>query len=87
MEDPVPYSIVVFVAPYEKLDERKKITKEIKRKATVVEAKKLHEHELKIWVRDKMNASKIEMSDQAIESIVRISRNQLNDAIPMNWIK
>ena len=47
LADPVPYSIVVLTAPYEKLDERKKITKELKRKAVLVEAKKLGDHELK----------------------------------------
>ena len=37
--DPVPYSIVVLIAPYEKLDERKKITKELKRKAASLKRK------------------------------------------------
>lgn len=77
LEDPVPYSIVVFIAPYEKLDERKKITKEIKRKATVLEAKKLHEHELKIWVRDKINTAGIEMNDQAIDRLLELAGTNL----------
>lgn len=77
LEDPVPYSIVVFIAPYEKLDERKKITKELKRKATLVEAKKLHEHELKIWVRDRINTAKIEMTDQAIDRLLELAGTNL----------
>lgn len=77
LADPVPYSIVVFIAPYEKLDERKKITKELKRKATIVEAKKLNEHDLKIWVRDKLNAEKIEMSDGAIERLLELAGTNL----------
>ena len=43
LSQPAPYSIVVFSAPYEKLDERKKVTKELKRKAEVFEANKLTE--------------------------------------------
>lgn len=77
LEDPVPFSIVVFIAPYEKLDERKKITKELKRKATVVEAKKLQEHEFKIWIRDKLNAMKMEMSDQAIDRLLELAGTNL----------
>ena len=34
---------MVFIAPYEKLDERKKLTKELKKKAAVFDAKKLTE--------------------------------------------
>ena len=36
--EPSPFSILVFVAPYEKLDERKKITKLLKKTADVIEA-------------------------------------------------
>ena len=46
LKEPAPYSVLVISAPYEKLDERKKITKELKRKAEIIEAKKLNEHEL-----------------------------------------
>lgn len=77
LEDPVPYSIIVFIAPYEKLDERKKITKELKRKATIVEAKKLHEHELKVWIKDKINAANIEMRDEAIERLLELAGTNL----------
>ena len=77
LSDPVPYSIVVFIAPYEKLDERKKITKELKRKATLLKRKSLDEHELKIWVRDKINADKIEMSDQAIDRLLELAGTNL----------
>ena len=47
LKEPAPYSIVVFVAPYEKLDERKKVTKELKKIGITFEAKKLNESELK----------------------------------------
>lgn len=50
LENPSPFSIVVFAAQYEKLDERKKITKQLKKHATVVEATKLKEQELERWV-------------------------------------
>lgn len=77
LADPVPYSIVVFTAPYEKLDERKKITKQLKRQATIVEAKKLKEHELKSWIHDKMNVAEVDMSDQAIERVLELAGTDL----------
>ena len=64
-------------APYEKLDERKKITKELKRKATVVEAKKLNEHEIKHWIKDKIHSAKTEMSDQAIDRLLELAGTNL----------
>lgn len=39
--NPPPYSVIALIAPYEKLDERKKITKQVKKLASVFEAKKL----------------------------------------------
>lgn len=77
LKDPVPYSIVVFIAPYEKLDERKKITKELKKIATVVEAKKLNEFELKKWVREKIEAAKVDMDDKSVERLLELAGTNL----------
>ncbi|USK58865.1 DNA polymerase III subunit delta [Peribacillus asahii] len=77
LADPAPYSIVVFTAPYEKLDERKKITKELKRKATIVEAKKLNEHELKKWIRERTAAAHVEMEEAAIERLLELAGTNL----------
>lgn len=77
LSQPSPYSIVVFSAPYEKLDERKKITKELKRKATVVEAKKLSEQELKAWVRERAAASKVLIEEEAIQLLISLSGTNL----------
>ncbi|MFJ7754992.1 DNA polymerase III subunit delta [Peribacillus muralis] len=75
LADPVPYSIVVLTAPYEKLDERKKITKELKRKAVLVEAKKLGDHELKGWVRERVGSVRID--EQAIELLLELAGTNL----------
>lgn len=42
---PAPYSVFVLFAPYEKLDERKKLTKLLKKHAEMVEAKELNGRE------------------------------------------
>lgn len=50
LENPPSASVTVFVAPYEKLDERKKITKLMKQHATMVEAKPLQPNDLEVWL-------------------------------------
>ncbi|WP_026693937.1 DNA polymerase III subunit delta [Peribacillus kribbensis] len=77
LNDPAPYSIVVIVAPYEKLDERKKMTKELKRKASVLEAKKLSEQEIRIWIRERTAAADVQIEEPAIDLLMEISGTNL----------
>lgn len=77
LAQPAPYSVVVFSAPYEKLDERKKITKELKRKAAVIEAKKLTEQELKVWIRERAAAGRITIEEDAIQLLMSLSGTNL----------
>ncbi|WJY28520.1 DNA polymerase III subunit delta [Sporosarcina trichiuri] len=50
LEHPSPTATVIFTAPYEKLDSRKKITKLMQKHAVVVEANKLSGSDLTVWV-------------------------------------
>ncbi|MFJ7847325.1 DNA polymerase III subunit delta [Peribacillus sp. NPDC097264] len=77
LSDPVPYSIVVLTAPYEKLDERKKITKELKRKAVLIEAKKLGDRELKVWVKERVAEYQVQIDDQATELLLELAGTNL----------
>lgn len=70
--EPAPYTILVFSGPYEKLDERKKLTKLLKKNAEVVEAKKLNEKELIIWVKQQVKTSGVEIGDQATELLLTL---------------
>ncbi|WP_404453079.1 DNA polymerase III subunit delta [Virgibacillus necropolis] len=51
IENPVDYSTVVFIAEYEKIDERKKVTKIIKKNASVAKCDPIKEHELSKWIK------------------------------------
>lgn len=51
MEDPVEYSTIIFIAEYEKIDERKKVSKTIKKNASVVNCEPIKEHELAKWIK------------------------------------
>ena len=73
LKEPAPYTVLVISAPYEKLDERKKITKELKRSAELVEAKRLSEHELKKWIRDRAISNRIEFEENAIDLLLSLA--------------
>ncbi|MEH7414066.1 DNA polymerase III subunit delta [Neobacillus drentensis] len=73
LKEPAPYTVMVISAPYEKLDERKKITKELKRHAELVEAKKLSEHELKKWIRDRVKGNGLEIEESAIDQLLALA--------------
>lgn len=73
LSNPSPFTILVFAAPYEKLDERKKLTKLLKKQAIVAEAKKLNEGELKVWVRDRAAENGVQIDEEAIDLLLALS--------------
>lgn len=77
LNEPAPYSIVVFLANYEKLDERRKITKLLKQKATLIEAKKLSEAELTAWIRNRVASHSLEIDQHAIELLFTLVGDNL----------
>ena len=72
IKEPAPYSVMVLSAPYEKLDERKKITKELKRNAEIIEAKKLNEKELKSFINNHVKINGMEIDEAAIEQLMAL---------------
>ncbi|ANU25578.1 DNA polymerase III subunit delta [Planococcus versutus] len=50
LEHPPSSSVTIFVAPYEKLDERKKVTKLMKQHTVLIEAKSLQANDLETWL-------------------------------------
>lgn len=77
LQEPAPYSIVVFSGAYEKLDERKKITKLLKKNAEVLEAKPLSEHELKTWVRERASVNGVQIDEEAIAYMLTLTGTNL----------
>lgn len=52
LSSPVDYSILVFVAPYDRIDQRKKITRLLKNKAITVHCKSIRDNELQKWIKE-----------------------------------
>ncbi len=73
IKEPAPYSVVVFSSSSEKLDDRKKITKQLKKTAAVLEAKKLNEGELKAWIRERAALNGVQIDEPAVELILTLA--------------
>jgi DNA polymerase-3 subunit delta len=60
---------LIFVVPYEKLDQRKKIVKSLKEKAIIIEAAVLKSIEARKWIKEESKNLNIELSSEAIEHL------------------
>ncbi|PID02178.1 DNA polymerase III subunit delta [Sporosarcina sp. P2] len=77
LENPSPTATVVFVAPYEKLDARKKITKKIKKHAVVVEAVALQGQDVSTWIMQQGKDKGIEFDKRTAEFLMEMSGTDL----------
>lgn len=66
LENPVPYSTLVIVAPYEKLDGRKKVTKTLKRHAVLVNCEPISEKDIRKWIAYLMRQHGLTFTEDAI---------------------
>lgn len=64
---PVDYSTLVVIAPYDKIDERKKISKVFKKQATVAICNPVKDYELTKWIKSFADELKITITDNALE--------------------
>lgn len=65
LQNPNPYSILLFFAPYEKLDERKKITKQFKKSSTLLNCQPMKDNQLRKWMQQIASKEKIVMEEAA----------------------
>jgi DNA polymerase-3 subunit delta len=77
LEEPAPFSVLIIVAPYEKLDERKKVTKKLKAKSTHLEANELTEGELKNWVKAEVAQAGLTITDEALSEFIELTGMKL----------
>jgi DNA polymerase-3 subunit delta len=69
VQQPADYSILVLVAPYEKIDERKKISKQLKKHATVAVCNPIKEEDAADWIHSLASSFGIKIQDEALEVI------------------
>lgn len=66
---PNELTTLIMIAPYEKLDSRKKIVKKLKEKATIIEAQKLKEYETKSWIQAECTRLGVQITPQAVDHL------------------
>ncbi|USK27392.1 DNA polymerase III subunit delta [Metabacillus hrfriensis] len=77
LKSPAPYTILVIVAPFEKLDERKKITKAVKKMTEAVEMNGFSEHETKKWMNELADANAIALENSARDQLYMLTAGNL----------
>jgi DNA polymerase-3 subunit delta len=75
--EPSPFTILVFIAPFEKLDERKKITKLLKKSAEVVEANVLQNQDVQKWIQERAVEQGVNIDHKAISLLMELVGNNV----------
>lgn len=71
LADPEPTTTLVFMAPYAKLDERKKIVKQLKKSAIVVDNSPLSEAQVRKYLTTDLQTKGYTISPQALEILLQ----------------
>lgn len=72
LKNPSDFAVTIFTAPYEKLDERKKITKLMKETSVLLHAKALDERDLATWIRAEVSSLGKNILDDAVDKLVEM---------------
>ncbi|MBO9129579.1 DNA polymerase III subunit delta [Bacillus sp. 165] len=72
IKEPSPFTVLVLIAPFEKLDERKKITKLVKKSAEVVEANVLQTQDIEKWIQERVKEQGVQIEGKAISLLVEL---------------
>lgn len=73
IEEPAPETVFIVHAPYEKLDERKKLVKQMKKQAIVMEGAPLKEKELHQWIEEKARQEQVEFEAEARTELMALT--------------
>lgn len=74
---PVDYSVIVLTTPHDKLDRRKKITKQLSKKATTVSCTSMRPQDLRKWIKQMEASLHITIEEDAYELFERDETIQL----------
>lgn len=77
LDHPSPTATVVFVAPFEKVDGRKRISKKMNAAATVIEANRLEGKDLTTWIQHETTLNGAQMTSEAAGHLVSVAGDNL----------
>nr|WP_106780032.1 DNA polymerase III subunit delta [Lysinibacillus timonensis] len=72
LKNPPEFAVTVFIAPYEKLDERKKITKQMKQSSVLIVSETLQANDLNVWIQSEVTRYGKSIQDKAIDKLVEM---------------
>lgn len=78
LDEPSPTTILVFLAPYDKLDERKKIVKKLKKEATLIDVSDMTNRLAQQYVSDTIKNEGYEISKEAFEEFIYLTNANLS---------
>lgn len=81
LDNPVPSTVMVFFAPYDKLDERKKLTKKLKKQAVYLDVKPPSEQEIKQFIRHRLKEQEMTMDDKSLQYFLHVTEMNLSQAM------
>ncbi|AYM03033.1 DNA polymerase III subunit delta [Levilactobacillus yiduensis] len=68
---PMPSTVLVFFAPYEKLDGRKKVSKQLKKVATTIEIGNFSERDVRQFIADQLKQDGYTMAPAALNELIQ----------------
>lgn len=78
LDEPSESTVLVFYAPYEKLDERKKIVKQLKKVATIIDVKEMAEGDVRKYVQQYIKNEGYEITPEAFDLFVHLTDMDLS---------
>ncbi|MGM0139262.1 DNA polymerase III, delta subunit [Enterococcus sp. DIV0755b] len=81
LKAPSDSGVVVIIAPYEKLDERKKVSKLLKKQAVVIDVQPLKEQEVERYIRQTLTAENIQLDRVAFDTFMQLTEMDLTKAM------
>ncbi|XUB36595.1 DNA polymerase III, delta subunit [Enterococcus sp. DIV0876] len=81
IQSPEPTAVMVLFVLADKMDERKKITKQLKKAAVVIDASPMKENDVRNYLQQTMNNDGIEMTREAFDLFLRLTDLQLSKAM------
>lgn len=76
-ENPSPFTIFIIEAPYEKLDERKKLVKALKKAGAFVKAEALQDNHLGDWLQRRANEHNVTLEKDGEERLIQLIGSHL----------
>lgn len=77
LANPSPTATVVFIAPFENLDGRKRITKQMKKITTVIEANRLEGRDLLTWIQHEAKVNGSQITPESAQTLVNMAGDSL----------